>query len=44
MFAWQKGKVNPKMSMSALGPQESVDFFLGGSNGEWSHYALFLDD
>jgi intraflagellar transport protein 140 len=30
MFAWQKGKVNMKMT---LGQQESLTFFLGGRNG-----------
>ena len=34
MFSWQKGKVNPKLSMSTIGPQESVAFFLGCSSGE----------
>jgi intraflagellar transport protein 140 len=32
MFAWQKGKGNSKVS-AALGPQESLTFFLGGRHG-----------
>ena len=33
MFTWQKGKVNPKMSLATMGPQEALTFFLGGRNG-----------
>jgi len=33
MFTWQKGKVNAKLSIASLGPQESVTFFIGGRNG-----------
>lgn len=36
MFTWQKGKVNPKMSLAALGPQESLTFFIGGKNGDFT--------